>query len=140
MKTRHLIICIAAGFLALAGCSGNKESENPFRNQMEQTQSFCIWLDGKQAVTFSRTGYQFCCSPKDKTVRILDNDGEKYTELKLDEMPAEGKKVNGTLQGNMGVSAGSIKNLYILKQDTRNVWLWSDDSNTGLVLPKYGIL
>lgn len=140
MKKRLQIICIVISFLALAGCAGNKESENPFRHQMEQTQSFCIWQDGKEVATFSKTGYQFWCSTKDKVIRILDNDGEKYTELKLDAMPAEGKKVNGALQGNMGISAGEIRNLYILKQDTRNIWLWSDDSNIGLVLPKYGIL
>ncbi len=136
----HLLLCIVIAILAATGCSGNKEKENPFRGQMEQAESFGIWQDGKQISVFSRTGFQFWCSPSDKTIRILDNDGVKYTDLKLDEMPAESKKVNGTFQGNMGVDGVTVKNLYILKQDTRNVWLWSDDSNIGLLLPKYGIL
>ena len=64
---------------------------------------------------------------------------QEHTDLKLDAMPAEGKKVNGSLDGNMGVSVPEIKGLYILKQDKRYVWLWSDESSTGLIIPKYGL-
>ena len=139
---KHMIrtILAAAVIILTAGCTGDKENASPFRRQMEQVQGLGIWQEGKQIIAFSRTGSQYWCSPDDKLIRILDNDGQKHTDLQLQEMPAEGRKVSGTLTGNMGLNSAEVKDLYILKQDTRNVWLWSDESNVGLVLPKYGIL
>lgn len=140
MKTAIRIFCLIFCLLCMAGCAGSREDGHEFRDQMEQTQSLGIWKDGRQIVAFSKSGHQYWCSPSERTIRIIDNEGMEYSELRLDKMPAEGLKTDGTLLGNMGAGPLEIRDLYILRHDMRNIWLWSDADNIGLILPKYGIL
>ena len=139
MKAILNILCTAACIISLSACKSGSEEGSPFRDSMEAFQTPGIWHEGRQVLTFSKINHQYWCSPSERIIRICDNDGVKHTDLKLDAMPAEGKKVNGSLDGNMGVSVPEIKDLYILKQDKRYVWLWSDESSTGLIIPKYGL-
>lgn len=139
MRQLTHILCIISVILSAAGCTGSGE-DNPLRDKMEQVRSLGIWKDGSQIVPFSKSGDQYWCSPSERTIRIIDNEGAEYTELRLDRMPAEGIKVSGTLTGTMGTGTVEVKELYILRQDLRNIWLWSDVSGVGLVLPRYGIL
>ena len=143
MKLQLRIFSAIAFLLCIAGCTGSGGSGGDgdrFREQMEQSQSLGVWKDGRQIFTFSKTSHQYWCSPSDRTIRIIDNDGAELILLRLDRMPAEGVTTDGTLSCDTGAGATRVEELHILKHDIRNIWLWSDVNNIGLVLPKYGIL
>lgn len=140
MRLQLRIFSMIACLLCIAGCAGSGVDGDRFREQMEQSQSLGVWKDGRQIVTFSKTAHQYWCSPSERTIRIIDNDGAELVLLRLDRMPSESVAADGTLSGDTGAGTIGIKDLYILKHDVRNIWLWSDVNNIGLVLPKYGIL
>lgn len=132
----HALLAIAACVL-MAACNGTKE-DNTARDAFSASQEMGIYRDGKAVLTFSKTRHQYWCSPSAATLRILTNDGASHTTLKLNAMPTENTETDGEFSGNMSVS-GKVSGLRILKKDSRNVWLWSDEDKVGLMLPVTGM-
>ncbi len=109
------------------------------RNQLSSSTEIGIYRDGSELLAFDKDNQQYHFSPSAKTFTIMTDDGQKYTTLTLESLPTETTRVKGTLTGNMGVTMGEITGIYLLKKDARYIWLWSDDSGIGFVLPKWGM-
>ncbi len=125
--------------LPLCSCvrdDGSEALRESFRSQEEY-----VLCEGDRTLqTFDRESYQYWCSPDRGLYRFSDMDGEKYMTLTLSGLPSEGDKVSGSISGNLGLAGMELSDLYILKKTTSAVWLWSDSSRSGIVLPAWGIL
>jgi hypothetical protein len=135
MKSKLHILLTLATCILLAACNGKEDTAA--RDALSASQEMGIYKDGTSVLAFSKTKHQYWCSPSEATLRILTNDGTSSTTLKLNAMPTESSKVSGEFSGNMSVT-GKVTGLRVLKKDSRNVWLWSDDDKIGLILPAIG--
>lgn len=130
-------LLISAAILFQA-CDKTKEEDHS-RDDFAATESLGIFKDGKPVLTFLKNSHQYYCNPKAGVLRIIDNEGTRDVTIKLSAMPSSSRKVEGSLSGNMGVTAFSFSELEILKIDSRTVWLWSDKDKVGMILPSAGM-
>ena len=79
------------------------------------------------------------CNPSQKLFRIQDAQGKQYTALQLNALPSGQERTDGKVEGNMGIKLDGITQLYILQSDEQFVWLWSDDTCIGFILPNIGL-
>lgn len=139
MKTAfRRIFAALVSCLLLSACSGDKE-DNTFREEFSAAEDLGIYQDGKPALTFLKNKHQYYCNPKERILRIIDNEGTRDVTVKLSATPSSSEGVSGTVSGNMGITGFSFSELRILKIDSRTVWLWSDNDKTGFILPSAGL-
>ncbi len=139
--SKSLLPAVLVSFLLplVSSCvrdDGSEALRESFRSREEY-----VFCEGDETLqTFDRGIYQYWCSPDKGLYRFSDMDGEKYMTLTLSGLPSEDKKVSGSISGNLGISGRELPELYILKKTTSAVWLWSDSSRCGIVLPAWGII
>ncbi len=125
--------------LALVSCKrddGGEALRESFRTQEE----YVLCEGEKVLLSFDRASYQYWCSPDKGLYRFSEIDGDDYMTLTLNGLPTESGKVSGSVSGTLGHDGLEFADLYILKKTTSAVWLWSDSSRCGIVLPSWGII
>lgn len=66
----------------------------------------------------------------------MDDAGMQYVEIVLGGMPQESKAVSGELTSvGFKLSDKKMQDVVLLKQDGERLWLWSDATHTGMILP-----
>ena len=137
MKTLKYI-CLALCAMVAFACSDDDPREAQ-RSEIQSSTEMGIYRDGQRWLAFDNDTHLYSCNPSAKTFPIMTDDGLNYTTLTLENLPTEAVKVDGKLTGNMGVEMEKITGIYLLKKDVRYIWLWSDDTGIGFVLPKFGM-
>ncbi len=125
--------------LPLCSCVRDDGSE-ALRESFKAREEYVLCEGDRLLQTFDRESYQYWCSPDRGLYRFSDMDGGKHMTLTLNGLPSESGRVSGSLSGNLGLAAMELSDLYILKKTAYAVWLWSDSSRCGIVLPAWGIL
>ncbi len=139
MTKNILHIALVLSVLALVSCKRDDGSE-ALRESFRAQEEYVLCEGDKVLQTFDRASYQYWCSPDKGLYRFSDEDGNKYMTLTLSGLPSESGKVSGSVSGTLGHDGLELADLYILKKTTSAVWLWSDSSRCGIVLPAWGII
>ncbi len=134
----NTVIALLLFTALLPACNGDKE-EDHLREDFSVTESLGIYQDGSQTLSFLKNKHQYYCNPKERILRIIDNEGTRDITVRLSAMPSSSEGVSGTVSGNMGITGFSFSELRILKIDSRTVWLWSDKDKAGFILPSAGL-
>ena len=138
-KSLLLPAVLASMLLPLCSCVRDDGSE-ALRESFRAQEEYVLCEGDRTLQTFDRENFQYWCSPDRGLYRFSDMDGEKYMTLTLSGLPSEENKVSGSVSGNLGLAGMELPDLCILKKTTFAVWLWSDSSRCGIVLPAWGII
>ena len=139
MSRNILHIALVLSVLALASCKRDDGGE-ALRESFRTQEQYVLCEGSEVLLTFDRASYQYWCSPDKGLYRFSEIDGDGYMTLTLSGLPTEGGKVSGSVSGTLGHDGLELDDLYILKKTTSAVWLWSDSSRCGIVLPAWGII
>lgn len=139
MTKNILHIALVLSVLALVSCKRDDGSE-ALRESFRTQEEYVLCEGDKVLQTFDRASYQYWCSPDKGLYRFSEIDGDNYMTFTLSGLPSEGGKVSGSVSGTLGHDGLELADLYILKKTTSAVWLWSDSSRCGIVLPAWGII
>lgn len=138
MKTLFRIFILIFTCLLISACRSDKE-DNRLREDFSAAEVLGIYQEGKPVLTFIKNKHQYYCSPKERILRIIDNEGTRDVTVKLSGMPSSSGTVSGTVSGNMGITGFSFSELRMIRNENRTVWLWSDKDNVGFILPSVGL-
>lgn len=136
---KSIFYILLSSLLLMAACS--KDESYPFaeeRRSLTDSTRIGFYKEGKALLHLDQEAHQYYCSPSEFIYRIQTNDGKERTTLRLSNIPTEKQKANGRIEGNMGVEMGEVRNLYVLKRNGENVWLWSDEDRVAVILPNLG--
>lgn len=126
-------------FLVLGACSNDPTDDKALVGQREallSTDAMGIYVNGSSALRFDKMSHQLSLSPSKFRFRLMDNAGMQYVEITLSAMPQEGKPVSAELRSSgFKVSDKKMQDVVLLKREDDRLWLWSDATRTGLILP-----
>lgn len=130
---------IAALSLLAAACKNDPVDNNAMQGQREAllaTSEIGIYQNGSAVLRFDKTTHQLGVSPAKYQFRILDNAGMQYVEITLGAIPQGSVTVTGEVSSK-GYKLSNLKmqDVVLLKQEGELLWLWSDATHTGMILP-----
>ncbi len=134
---KHIFAAVL--FLTFAACANDGTDDSVLTSQREAllaATDMGIYVNGSPALRFDKNAHQLSVSPSEYRFRIMDNPGMQFVEIKLGGMPQEGQAVSGELAGTgFKVSDKKMQDVVLLKRDGDRLWLWSDATHTGMILP-----
>lgn len=136
---KYLKYMIAVLCLTVVSCANDDTDGSVLINQREAllaATDMGIYINGTVALRFDKSSHQMSVSPSKYQFRILDNSGIQHVEITLGGMPQEGKAVTGKLVSTgFKLSDKKMQDVVLLKRDGDQLWLWSDATHTGMILP-----
>ena len=139
MKTFKYILLLFSVSLLYACSKDENDLYKEERSSLLSSTQIGIYQNGKALLLFDKQAHQYYCNPSQKLFRIQDVQGKQYTALQLNALPSGQERTDGKVEGNMGIKLDGITQLYILQSDEQFVWLWSDDTCIGFILPNIGL-
>ena len=139
MKTFKYILLLISVSLLYACSKDENDLYKEERNSLLSSTQIGIYQNGKALLLFDKQAHQYYCNPSQKLFRIQDAQGKQYTALQLNALPSGQERTDGKVEGNMGIKLDGITQLYSLQSDEQYVWLWSDDTCIGFILPNIGL-
>lgn len=134
---RRAFIILASFLLLLASCE--PDNTKALRENFGTLETYGICKDDTMVLSIDMTKYQYWCSPSRGLYRFTDGDGTQDLTLTLTGgEPSTDGYVDGVISGTLGQNGLKFTDLYILKQTSAMVWLWSDSDKSGIILPVWG--
>ena len=130
---------IAGLLLGTVSCAEDETNDSVLAGQREALLAetdMGIYVNGSAALRFDKKTHQASVAPSTYRFRIMDDAGMQYVEIVLGGMPQESKAVSGELTSvGFKLSDKKMQDVVLLKQDGERLWLWSDATHTGMILP-----
>lgn len=98
-----------------------------------------VYDNAEGVYLFDKAAHQLTVNPQTFTFRIGDNNGDKYIQVVLSDMPTLEQAVMATLSSNVGLEKRTFDDIILLRQEDNRLWLWSESTLTGLLLPWYDL-
>lgn len=139
----YLCVMVAAFVSCMTGCDNDKNKHDPKKGE-EQFERKTVpgAYNGLEGIyVFNKTNDQLYWDSASNTARILNNDGTKYIEVRLNgPVSTSGQTVDVSVV-NHGM-AGDLKNysslqMRVSKKNRDYVWLWSDSELLGLLIRRW---
>lgn len=134
---KRSVIILAVLSLLLISCE--RDDTKALRENFQTLETYGICKDDAMVLNIDMSKYQYWCSPSRGLYRFTDGDGTQDLTLTLTGgEPSTDGYVDGVISGTLGQNGLKFTDLYILKQTSAMVWLWSDSDKSGIILPVWG--
>lgn len=140
MKQLKYLVLFAFALGSFACSSDDTDKMDPQikaeRTALTGTSAYGVYQNGQSRYVFDKNQHQLYVNPSKHTYRIQNDLGTKYAELTLKAAPSRNESVSGTLSQNVGLTSVAPTDIILLKSDKDHLWLWSDDTHTGFIVPQ----
>lgn len=138
MKTFKYILLLISVSLLYACSKDENDLYKEERNSLLSSTQIGIYQNGKALLLFDKQAHQYYCNPSQSSFAYRMR--KEAIHSSSTECPSSGQeRTDGKVEGNMGIKLDGITQLYILQSDEQFVWLWSDDTCIGFILPNIGL-
>lgn len=132
---------LSAIALGCSACSNDDTDKTDPQIQAERkaltaATQYGIYQNGQASFVFDKNLHQLYVNPSKYIYRIQNDLGTKYAEVALQAAPSKKQGTTGTLTQNVGITSVAPNDLILLKSDREHLWLWSDDTHTGFIVPQ----
>lgn len=139
MKAKYIFMCIAvAAVMGFTACDNDREkTHTPSSGLFLRKTTPGVYESTKSIYAFSKISDQLYVNTSTNTYRIVSDDGSKYVQVALDSsIPGMGEKVTATItsKGIEAVGKYDPIEFEVMKKDSENCWLWSQEKGLGLIL------
>lgn len=114
----------------------HQDAPNPHAFFLTQKE-ICIIKGNSVIFSYDKATQQYYHAPARGIYRILDDEGEHHITLNLPTTPTAATPVDGTVEDEWGIGISTtLPQMQLLQETDEFIWLWSDEKETGFVLPK----
>lgn len=97
----------------------------------------CVVKGNSVLFTYDKATQQYYHAPARGIYRILDDEGTRHITLTLPVAPTAAAPADGTVTDGWGLGLpASLPQVQLLQETDELIWLWSDEAETGFILPK----
>lgn len=128
--TAAAILLVSA--LMLSGCV---EELSPEEKKFLDKTEYGLYRSGNDTFVYSDATHQTAVSSTQKSVRLQQDDMDRYLQLIIDgQLKKDGTVAVGIVSKNLSQTVTSA-NMSVLKVSSDKVWLWDEANATGYLMP-----